>query len=105
MTSDQDPADAGGSRDDDTQTARERLVARAAALRAALEERRVGSLSIDAAFRALDVESETGGGVLAGAIAFRVFMFILQVWWIDRGRRPESEIAAMPGFRRGTDQS
>ncbi|HEY5153263.1 MAG TPA: YhjD/YihY/BrkB family envelope integrity protein [Acidimicrobiales bacterium] len=77
MRSDQDLADAGGSRADDAQSVRERLVERVAALRAALEERRVGSISIDAAFRALDVETETGGGVLAGAIAFRVFMFMV----------------------------
>ena len=56
---------------------RERVVARATEVRSTLQARRAGSISIDAAFSALDVESETGGGVLAGAIAFRVFMFMV----------------------------
>jgi len=77
VRSDQDPPHVAGSPADDTPSLRERIVARASASRAALEERRVGSISIDAAFRALDVETETGGGVLAGAIAFRVFMFMV----------------------------
>jgi uncharacterized BrkB/YihY/UPF0761 family membrane protein len=72
-----DPPDASGAEAGDRPSMRERMVVRATALRTSLEERRLQSISIDSAFRALDLESETGGGVLAGAIAFRVFMFMV----------------------------
>jgi uncharacterized BrkB/YihY/UPF0761 family membrane protein len=42
-----------------------------------LERSRPGSPIIDAGFRALERDIETGGVVLAGAVAFRVFLFLV----------------------------
>ncbi len=45
--------------------------------RADLEARRAGSASIDSAFEAVERDAQTGGGVLAAAVAFRLFMFLV----------------------------
>ena len=55
----------------------ERLRTRAQHTRADLEARRAGSASIDTAFQAVERDAQTGGGVLAAAVAFRLFMFLV----------------------------
>ena len=55
----------------------ERLRTRAQRTRADLEARRAGSASIDSAFEAVERDAQTGGGVLAAAVAFRLFMYLV----------------------------
>src|ERR1700728_962723 len=50
---------------------------RAARTKAGIEARRADSASIDTAFEALERDSQSGGGVLAAAVAFRLFMFLV----------------------------
>ena len=45
--------------------------------RAAIEARRADSDSIATAFEAVERDAQTGGGVLAAALAFRLFMFLV----------------------------
>jgi len=54
-----------------------RLQERGQRARADIEARRAGSASIDSAFEAVERDAETGGGVLAAAVAFRLFMFLV----------------------------
>jgi uncharacterized BrkB/YihY/UPF0761 family membrane protein len=54
-----------------------RLMQRVADTRARLERARPHSPLIDATFRAFERDIETGGVVLAGAVAFRVFLFLV----------------------------
>jgi uncharacterized BrkB/YihY/UPF0761 family membrane protein len=54
-----------------------RLVDEAGRVRDRLEDARPRSRTIDSAFRAASHDTETGGGVLAAAVAFRVFLFML----------------------------
>jgi uncharacterized BrkB/YihY/UPF0761 family membrane protein len=76
-------------------TMRARLVTRARSFEDELKARRRDSLSIDAAFRAIDIEAETGGGVLAGAVAFRVFLFMIPyVFFLLVGFGVAAEVAA-----------
>jgi len=42
-----------------------------------LEEARRNSRALDAAFRAFERDVAAGGGVLAGAVAFRIFLFLV----------------------------
>jgi len=60
-----------------TTTRWERLRNRAQRTRADIEARRAGSASIDTAFEAVERDAQTGGGVLAAAVAFRLFMFLV----------------------------
>jgi uncharacterized BrkB/YihY/UPF0761 family membrane protein len=53
------------------------LRARAERTRAGIEARRADSASIDTAFDAVERDAQTGGGVLAAAVAFRLFMFLV----------------------------
>jgi uncharacterized BrkB/YihY/UPF0761 family membrane protein len=55
----------------------ERLQRRARRTRADIEARRADSTSIDSAFQAVERDAQTGGGVLAAAVAFRLFMFLV----------------------------
>jgi uncharacterized BrkB/YihY/UPF0761 family membrane protein len=55
----------------------ERLRAKAQRTRADIEARRSDSASIDSAFEAVERDAQTGGGVLAAAVAFRLFMFLV----------------------------
>ena len=55
----------------------ERLRRRAEQTRAGIEARRANSASIDTAFEAVERDAQTGGGVLAAAVAFRLFMFLV----------------------------
>jgi uncharacterized BrkB/YihY/UPF0761 family membrane protein len=55
----------------------EHLRERAARTRAGIEARRADSASIDTAFEAVERDAQTGGGVLAAALAFRLFMFLV----------------------------
>src|ERR1700728_1656580 len=50
---------------------------RAARTRAGIEARRADSASIDTAFEAVERDAQSGGGVLAAAVAFRFFMFLV----------------------------
>ncbi len=56
---------------------RERLRGRVQRTRADIEARRADSASIDTAFQAVEHDAQTGGGVLAAAVAFRLFMFLV----------------------------
>ena len=55
----------------------EHLRERAERTRAGIEARRADSASIDTAFEAVERDAQTGGGVLAAALAFRLFMFLV----------------------------
>ncbi len=62
------------------ESARDRLKQvreRAERTRAGIEARRADSASIDTAFEAVERDAQTGGGVLAAAVAFRLFMFLV----------------------------
>jgi uncharacterized BrkB/YihY/UPF0761 family membrane protein len=61
----------------DPATRWERLQRRAQRTRADIEARRAESASIDTAFEAVERDAQTGGGVLAAAVAFRLFMFLV----------------------------
>jgi uncharacterized BrkB/YihY/UPF0761 family membrane protein len=50
---------------------------RAERTRAGIEARRADSASIDTAFEAVERDTQSGGGVLAAAVAFRLFMFLV----------------------------
>jgi len=52
-----------------------RSTAERVAARAALERRRHGT--VDAAFEMVDHDSEVGGGIMAGALAYRLFIWLL----------------------------
>jgi uncharacterized BrkB/YihY/UPF0761 family membrane protein len=54
-----------------------RLTRRFEQTRAQLETHRPGSIWVDAAFRTYERDTTTGGVVLAGALAFRVFLFLI----------------------------
>jgi uncharacterized BrkB/YihY/UPF0761 family membrane protein len=56
---------------------REHVVERLEDTRRRLEEARPRSRTIDTAFRALERDVATGGGVLSAAVAFRVFLFLI----------------------------
>ena len=60
-----------------TDTRLARLRKRAQQTRAEIEARRGQSASIDTAFEAVERDAQTGGGVLAAAVAFRLFMFLV----------------------------
>ena len=55
----------------------QRLQRRAQRTRADIEARRAESASIDSALQAVERDAQTGGGVLAAAVAFRLFMFLV----------------------------
>lgn len=50
---------------------------RAESIRDDLERRRADVPVIDIAFRGAEHDARTGGGILAGAVAFRVFLFVI----------------------------
>ena len=54
-----------------------RVVARIEDTREQLEAKRSGSTRIDAGFRWIQLQNEAGGPLLAGALAFRIFLFLL----------------------------
>jgi len=60
-----------------TTTRMERLRSTAQRTRAVIEARRAASASIDTAFGAVERDAQSGGGVLAAAVAFRLFMFLV----------------------------
>ena len=63
--------------EDQVLTRFERLRRRAEQTRSEVEARRANSASIDTAFDAVERDAQTGGGVLAAAVAFRLFMFLV----------------------------
>jgi len=67
------PHGAGGK----IKAARGRMVDEADHLRQRLEDARPRSRTIDSAFRSLAHDTESGGGVLAAAAGFRVFLFMI----------------------------
>jgi uncharacterized BrkB/YihY/UPF0761 family membrane protein len=62
---------------DPVTTRLERLRRTAERTKAGIEARRADSASIDTAFEAVERDAQTGGGVLAAALAFRLFMFLV----------------------------
>src|SRR5690349_18268620 len=54
-----------------------RMASRLEDTRDQLEARRSRSTRIDAGFRWLQLQNEAGGPLLAGALAFRIFLFLL----------------------------
>ena len=60
-----------------TSTRLERLRNSAQHTREVIEARRADSASIDTALKAVERDAQTGGGVLAAAVAFRLFMFLV----------------------------
>ena len=58
-------------------TTKDRINSGVAATMERLEAARPRSRTVDAAFRSLQRDTETGGGVLAAAVAFRVFLFMI----------------------------
>lgn len=50
---------------------------RARALRGRIERARARSATLDATFQTIERDSDIGGGILAGALAFRLFLFTL----------------------------
>ena len=76
MAVETDPED-GGPPPSAVTSRLKRLQERGQRARADIEARRAGSASIDSAFEAVERDAETGGGVLAAAVAFRLFMFLV----------------------------
>jgi uncharacterized BrkB/YihY/UPF0761 family membrane protein len=78
------PAAAGAGAPEATGPSRESVKERVAHLReraertrAGIEARRANSASIDTALDAVERDAQSGGGVLAAAVAFRLFMFLV----------------------------
>jgi uncharacterized BrkB/YihY/UPF0761 family membrane protein len=65
------------SRMDRLKAEQAKVVGRLQHTREQLESKRPSSRVIDAVFGALERDVEAGGGVLAGAVAFRVFLFMI----------------------------
>lgn len=65
------------SRLDRLKSEQRRVLARIERTRRSLESKRPHSALIDAGFRAFEHDVAAGGGVLAGAVAFRVFLFLV----------------------------
>ncbi len=77
VPSDPSGTSGGSAAPGSTPTRREQLRSRAQRTRALIEARRADSASIDTAFQAVERDAQTGGGVLAAAVAFRLFMFLV----------------------------
>ena len=84
MTAPKDPQDSSNADDALTQSRMDRLKAEQAKVlgrleraRDQLEERRPNSRVVDAVLGAVERDVAAGGGVLAGAVAFRVFLFMI----------------------------
>ncbi len=69
--------DADFERASRTQRAVESVKHRADSIRDDLERRRADVPLIDVVFRSAEHDARTGGGILAGAVAFRVFLFVV----------------------------
>ena len=69
--------EAAAEGDTEAGTRWQRLQQRAKRTRADIEARRAESASIDSALQAVENNAQTGGGVLAAAVAFRLFMFLV----------------------------
>jgi uncharacterized BrkB/YihY/UPF0761 family membrane protein len=74
-----DPADTAPkrSRVQQVKAAETRVMDQLAEVRSRLEQARPRSRTVDSAFLAVARDTETGGGVLAAALAFRLFMFMI----------------------------
>ena len=72
-----DPTDAAATDPLAALSRRERLSIWATETRSRVEARRASSASIDTAFEAIERDSRSGGGVLATAVAFRLFMYLV----------------------------
>ena len=69
--------DAASERASRTQRAVESVKLRATSIRDDLERRRADIPVIDVVFRSAEHDARTGGGILAGAVAFRAFLFVV----------------------------
>ena len=69
--------DAASERASRTQRAGESVKLRATSIRDDLERRRADIPVVDVVFRSAEHDARTGGGILAGAVAFRVFLFVV----------------------------
>jgi uncharacterized BrkB/YihY/UPF0761 family membrane protein len=65
------------SRMDRLKAEQARVQTRVESTRKRLEEARPRSNLLDVAFRAFEADVSSGGGVLAGAVAFRIFLFLV----------------------------
>jgi uncharacterized BrkB/YihY/UPF0761 family membrane protein len=71
------PAPERPSRTERMRAGKDQVVERARRARTHLEEQRGRSAAIDAAFRTIERDAEAGGGVLAAAVGFRIFCFLI----------------------------
>jgi uncharacterized BrkB/YihY/UPF0761 family membrane protein len=71
------PSGAPRSRLDRARAGKQQLVERAQGARERLERSRSRSSAVDAAFRTMERDAEVGGGVLAAAMGFRIFLFLV----------------------------
>lgn len=76
-TSSDQPRGRIGRTTDRIRDEQQRVTERVTATRTRLEEARPRNQAIDTAFRVLERDNSAGGTVLAGAVAFRIFLFIV----------------------------
>jgi hypothetical protein len=62
--------------------ARQRLAAERARLQQELNTRRQRSGMVDAGFLVQELDARVGGGILAGALAFRIFLFMVPLVYV-----------------------
>src|SRR6516164_1545576 len=62
--------------------ARQRLASERARLQQELNTRRQRSGAVDAGFLVQELDARVGGGILAGALAFRIFLFMVPVVYV-----------------------
>jgi uncharacterized BrkB/YihY/UPF0761 family membrane protein len=74
---DQAPSGASPSRTERLKAQQAKLSSRVRETQQRLESARPRSKSVDAVFRTMERDTAAGGGVLAGAVAFRIFLFLV----------------------------
>ncbi len=85
----------------------DRQKTRAGELRKEAEARRPRSAVLDVGFMAVEHDGQVGGGILAGAVAFRIFLFVVPLVFVlvagfglaaDASDRSPSELASSAGI-------